>query len=84
MAGKQLSGIHSKPLKSDLSAEFLEKANSGEKKVVRATLFVKKSTLKSFNYEKLSKLREKRDFLESIEGGQYKNSGNCVFWQKNI
>ena len=43
------------------SAEFLEKVNSGQEKMTRATSFekiiAKRSILNSFNFEKLAKIR---------------------------
>ena len=40
---------------------IFKKVNSGEEKVIRATSFVMKLIVKSFNFEKLTKLRKKKD-----------------------
>ena len=79
---KHLSGIHYKPLKSDLFAEFLEKVNFGEEKVIRATSFVKKSIAMSFNLEKLAKLRGKRDLLKHQRWSIQKSCKFCCFGRK--
>ena len=43
---------------------IFKKVNSGEEKVIRATSFVMKSIVKSFNFEKLAKLRKKKTFAQ--------------------
>ena len=37
-------------------AKFLEKVNSSQEKMTKATSFEKKSSVKSFNFEKLTKI----------------------------
>ena len=39
----------------------------------QSNCFVKKSIVKSFNFEKLAKLREKRDFLKNRRWSELKN-----------
>ena len=46
----------------------MENGNSAEVKVIRATSFGKKLIVKSFNFEKLVKIYEKK-ISSSIEGG---------------
>ena len=43
---------------------IFKKVSSGEEKVIRATFFVMKSIVKSFNFEKLAKIRKKKTFAQ--------------------
>ena len=55
---------------------IFKKVNSGEEKVIRATSFVMKLIVKSFNFEKLTKLRKKKRHLH--------NSRFCKIFEKQL
>ena len=50
----------------------------------QSTSFGRKSIVKSFNFENLAKIRERRDFLKHQRWLITRILGTVLFWQKNI
>ena len=64
------------------SAEFLEKVNSSQKKMSRASSFAKKSIVKSLNFEKLAQNKRKKRFPQASKVINTRILETVLFWQK--
>ena len=56
--------------------------NSGQKKVIRATSFAKKSIVKSFNFEELAQNKRKKRFPEASKVVNTRILETVLFWKK--